>query len=162
MTSRLKDLATELETSADKDVEPVSNHLTDFCSQFTANQKTASQDLKFLQALKQLSSEFDRIKENQKSRQMGDRLGQIAKEIAQMLEDFWACCLMDKQFVSTVKPVYNDHPWDPKIVALLTGSCCVEVVYIIKIEIGLLKWWPLYYKVCRQVAVFQRWPLAQV
>jgi hypothetical protein len=92
MTSRLKDLATELETSADI-YSPILLHLVKKCLN---NQSTQE----FLQALKQLSSEFDRIKENQKSRQMGDRLRQIAKEISEMLEDFRACCLMDEQFVS--------------------------------------------------------------
>jgi hypothetical protein len=61
--------------------------------------------------------------------------------------------------INTVKPVYNNHPWDPKIVAVVDR-------------------WPLfrgglYYKnwnwafkimvfVGRWVAVIQRWPLAQV
>jgi hypothetical protein len=97
MASRIRDLANELETSPDKDLEPVGKHLTDFCRRSTDKNK---KPLSFLQSLQQLSSEFDRIKENQKSRQMGDRLGQIAKEIAQMSEDFLACCLLDEQFVS--------------------------------------------------------------
>ena len=98
MTSRLQYLATELETSADKYL-PTLLHLVKKCLN---NQSTQE----FLQALSQLSSEFDRIKENQKSRQMGDRsshissrLRQVAEEVAQMLEDFLACCLMDKEFV---------------------------------------------------------------
>ena len=62
------------------------------------------------------------------------------------------------QFSSTVKPVYNGHPWDPKIEAvvdrwpLFRGS-----VYYKKLKLGLLNG-----GLCIQVAVIQRWPLAQV
>jgi hypothetical protein len=94
--SRIRDLATELETSTDKDLEPVGNHLKDFCNRFTADQQTLPQPLEFLQALSQLSSELDWIKVNWKCRQ----LNKIAIDIAEMSEDFAACCLMDKQFVS--------------------------------------------------------------
>ncbi len=118
MTSRIRDLATELKTWPDK-LELVGDHLTDFCSRFTdkqrtsakgyslaclINQSTDKQPLEFLQALKQLSSKFDWIKKNwamdDRLNNIGDRLRQIAKEIAQMSDDFLACCLMDKQFVS--------------------------------------------------------------
>ncbi len=29
-------------------------------------------------------------------------------------------------FPRSVKPVYNDHSWDPKILPLLTSGCCSE------------------------------------
>ncbi len=51
--------------------------------------------------------------------------------------------------------MYNGHPWDTKIEAVV--GCCSEVEHIIKIEIGLLMG-----GLCRQVAVIQRWSLAQV
>jgi hypothetical protein len=92
MISRIQKMTTELEAWTDRDFEPVSNHLKDFCNRFTTDQQTELQPLKFLQALKQLSSKFDWMKENWKSRQ-------ITEEIAQMSSDFKACCLMDKQFV---------------------------------------------------------------
>jgi hypothetical protein len=99
MISRIRDLATDLATSTDKDLEPVGNHLKDFCNRFTTDQQTLPQPLEFLQAFKQLSPELDRIKENQKSRQMGDRLRQITEEQTDMSTVFEARCLMDKQFV---------------------------------------------------------------
>ncbi len=114
MTSRIRDLETELATSTYKDLEPVGKHLTDICRRFPDKQRTsgiffdlvnyesnAPQPREFLQALNQLSSAFDCwMKENWKSELMGDKLRKVAKEIAQMSEDFLACCLMDKQFVS--------------------------------------------------------------
>ena len=42
-------------------------------------------------------------------------------------------------FVCTVKPVYIDHPSDPKIVASLTGGRCSEVALRFKSS----KWWLL-------------------
>jgi hypothetical protein len=39
---------------------------------------------------------------------------------------------------NTVKPGYNDNPWDPKIVtavdkwSLLTGGRCSELIYVVK------------------------------
>ncbi len=35
--------------------------------------------------------------------------------------------------------VYNDHPWNPKIV-VLKGGPCPEVIYVVN---GTSKWWPL-------------------
>jgi hypothetical protein len=96
-------MTTELDAWAEKDFEPVSNHLKVFCNRFTTDQQTELHPLKFLQALKQLSSKFDWMKKNwamgDRLNNIGDRLRQIAKEIAQMSTDFEACCLMDKQFV---------------------------------------------------------------
>jgi hypothetical protein len=42
----------------------------------------------------------------------------------------------------TVKPVYNDQPWDPKKRPLTVGRC-LEVIYLIKVPNGTLKWWSL-------------------
>ena len=40
------------------------------------------------------------------------------------------------------KPVFNDHPRDPKIVVVddVDGSCS-EVIYVKEIQNGTLKWW---------------------
>ena len=61
------------------------------------------------------------------------------------------------KFLCTVKPVYNDHPQDPKIVAvvdwwsLLRGHlCCVHSK------------WGLKSGYCREVVVIRRWSLTQV
>jgi hypothetical protein len=93
MISRIQKMTTELEAWTDRDFEQVSNHLTDFCNRFATDQHTGPQSLESLQALTQLSSEFAWMKENWKSRH-------IAEELAQMSDDFEACCLIDKQFVS--------------------------------------------------------------
>ncbi len=49
----------------------------------------------------------------------------------------------DRRLWYTVKPVYNDHPRDPKYWPLLTGGRCSEVIYVIKGLIGTTKQWPL-------------------
>ncbi len=36
-----------------------------------------------------------------------------------------------KVYVGSVKPVYNSHPWDPIIVAVVSGGPCSEVTYAI-------------------------------
>jgi hypothetical protein len=42
---------------------------------------------------------------------------------------------------TTVKPVFNDHPWDPKILAVVDRWSLLEVIYITKAEIDASKWW---------------------
>jgi hypothetical protein len=44
----------------------------------------------------------------------------------------------------TVKPVYNDHPWDPKMVAAVDRWLLFRGSVYLKIEIGPFKWWLLY------------------
>ncbi len=88
-------MLTKLEAWTIKDLEPVSNHLTDFCNQST-------DELEFCQAL------IDRIKEeNRKSPPMSDiwRQNTMSRQIEieqyfKMSGDFLPCCLMDEQFVS--------------------------------------------------------------
>jgi hypothetical protein len=91
--SRILKLATGLKSFPAK--ESFINFLWNL---ITAERKTPLQPLEFLQALNQLSSEFDgTMKKSWKSRQFK----KIAKEIAKMTDDFLACCQMDKEFVST-------------------------------------------------------------
>jgi hypothetical protein len=47
----------------------------------------------------------------------------------------------------TVKPVYNDHPWDPEIVAvvdrwsLFRGNLCEKSpIWVLKIEVVIDRW----------------------
>jgi hypothetical protein len=93
--SRILKLATGLKSSPDK--EAFINFLWNL---ITAEQKTLLQPLEFLQALNQLSAEFDgTMKKNWKSRRQWKK---IAKEIAKLTDDFSGYCQMDKEFVSTV------------------------------------------------------------
>ena len=39
-------------------------------------------------------------------------------------------------FEDTVIPVYNDHPWDPKLCSLLTGGRCLDVIYVLRVQNG--------------------------
>jgi len=69
-----------------------------------------------------------------------------------------------KRNVSTVKPVYNDHPWDPKKVTIIPGvvivlrlgknTVCAKFIGLVGqgIQAGH----------CRQVVIVQWWQLAQV
>ncbi len=40
---------------------------------------------------------------------------------------YWLEVITKTRFEHTVKPVYNDHPRDPKLWPLLTGCCCSKV-----------------------------------
>jgi hypothetical protein len=40
-----------------------------------------------------------------------------------------------------VKPVFNDHHWDPKILAVVDRWSLLEVIYITKVGIDASKWW---------------------
>ncbi len=42
------------------------------------------------------------------------------------------------QLWSTVKLVYNNQPWDPKKWPLLTSSRCSEVIYVKKVQYGIM------------------------
>ena len=42
-----------------------------------------------------------------------------------------------------IKPEYNDHPWDPKIVAIADKWSLFEVTQQVEIQNGTLKLWPL-------------------
>jgi hypothetical protein len=62
------------------------------------------------------------------------------------------------EFHCTVKPLYNDHPWDPKKWPLLTSGRCSKYIYVIyKLLLG-----PQNDGRFRQVVAVRRWLLAQV
>ena len=46
-------------------------------------------------------------------------------------------------FLNTVKPVYNGHPWDPKIEAVVDRWFCSKLGYTTQFVIGPSNWWPL-------------------
>ncbi len=36
--------------------------------------------------------------------------------------------------------MYNDHPWDPKIVVVADRGYCSEVIYVLTVPNGNTKW----------------------
>ena len=45
-------------------------------------------------------------------------------------------------FANTAIPVFNDHPWDPKIKGV-AEVVVQRYLYVIKVQNGTSKWWPL-------------------
>ncbi len=39
-------------------------------------------------------------------------------------------------FSRTVKPLYNDHHWHPKMYPPLTSGCCHNIIYVIRLQCG--------------------------
>jgi len=69
----------------------------------------------------------------------------------------------------TVKPVYNDHPWDPKIVAVVDSwslfrghLCCKSLIWDLKMEVVIDMWSLLGGGRYWEVVAIGRWSLAQV
>jgi len=59
---------------------------------------------------------------------------------------------------NTVKPVYNDHSWDPKIVAVVDRwSLCRGSFMMWQVNLG-----PQNSGRCGQVGIIRRWSLTQV
>ncbi len=59
---------------------------------------------------------------------------------------------------NTLKPVYNDHLWDPKFVAIVDRWSLFRGTFMLqKLKLGLQNRGR-----CRQVVVIRRWSLTQV
>ena len=61
-------------------------------------------------------------------------------------EQVWCCKIMNNEMI-TVKDFYNEHPWDPKIVAVVHSWSLSRVINLCYERMiwmyGTSKWWPL-------------------
>ncbi len=77
--------------------------------------------------------------------------------LRRLIRNFTTICMHSKVKVYTY--LYTkDHPWNPKIAAVVEGGRCPEIIFVVKV-----KYWDL--KMVAAVdrwLLFRRWLLAQV